>query len=123
MPGFAECPKAKRFLPGHLADGDQVNGHWANSIWNPLTKDQLRADNGNATGMIRLYSNFAPDGKVYTVAFGLLNDVTLTAKVNLARVQVIDQDAGDVTAEVALGAGQTLTLPRRTDHLLVCERG
>jgi hypothetical protein len=123
MPGFAEAPRAKRFLPGHFADGEQVNGHWPNSIWQPLSKDQIRADNGNTSGLIRLYSNFAPDGLVYSVPFGLVSPVTLTAKVNLKSVRICNQDTNEVLNEVSLAAGQPLTLPVATDYLLVCERG
>lgn len=118
-PGYDDCPKAIRFLPGDLANGRQINAndHFPDR---PFDVDQVRSESGR--GVVRVYTCQAPDGRFYTVPFGPVSPFTLTARRGLT-IDAFDQDLGDRlwTRQVSDGERLPLDLGDRPDILLVSQ--
>jgi hypothetical protein len=116
-PGYDDCPKATRFLPGDLVNGRQINAN-ANFPDRPFDIDRIRADSGK--GVVRCYTCQAPDGRFFTVPFGPVSPFTLTARRGLT-VECFDQDANDRIWERQVQSGERIDfdLGDRPDVLLV----
>lgn len=118
VPGYREFPACKRFLPGDLPNGSQVNAntnfpgrHWQ------LDEEFLRAANGNSRGIVRAYG-VQQGGYQFTVPFGPVSDFELRA-VRPLRVECFQQDVNDRLWERTVGAGERVRFSaQHPDYLL-----
>lgn len=118
-PGYRECPKATRFLPGDVVNGRPVN---ANQNYPDrhfdLPAEYLRAETGR--GIVRAYA-IQHEGKQYTIPFGPVSGYRLIATRPL-RVSEYHQQNNERTWQIELGRGDDITFDAsRPDRLVVSE--
>jgi hypothetical protein len=119
MPGYAECPRALRFLPPELPNGiltSAVGGSPERPF--DIGPGDVRRSNGNARGLVDVCA-CRVDRTHYAVAFGLLSEVSLVARRNMV-VEILSQDRNDRLATRELQKGERLSLTPAADYLLKC---
>lgn len=112
-PAYFVAPQAKRFLPGSLANGRQVNAndHFPDRPFDAL---DIRSVQGN--GVVRVYS-VDQGGYYWTVGFGPISPWRLRARKAL-QVRAFDQERGPLW-ERQVGPGEVLDFDgSRPDVLL-----
>jgi hypothetical protein len=120
-PGYRECPKAIRFLPGDVVNGQPQNSNerYAHRHWN-LPAEYLRAESGR--GIVRAYG-ISHGGKQYTIPFGPVSEYELIANCDLV-AEVYDQDAGECANIETVLRGERLRFDAgRPDRLIVSTAG
>jgi hypothetical protein len=105
VPGYREFAACKRFLPGDLPNGVQVNANtnFPNRHWQ-LEDNYLRVNNGNSRGIVRAYG-VQQGGFQFTVPFGPVSDYELLAT-RAIRVECFQQDVNDLLWERTVAAGE-----------------
>lgn len=118
-PGYRECPKAIRFLPGDMVNGQPQNANerFADRHWD-LSPEYMRAESGR--GIVRAYG-ISLGGKQYTIPFGPVSDYVLTSTCDLA-VREFSQDVGCETTSYSVRRGERVRFDvTMVDRLLVSE--
>jgi hypothetical protein len=108
-------------LPGTLPEGQPHNAN-ANFPGRPYDIDAslIRANNGNTRGLVRMYT-CELNGTHYTVPFGLVSDIEITARENFL-VECYSQTHRECLWERAIARGEVVYLPQATDYLIVSRR-
>lgn len=113
-PGYREVAKCMRYITPGMIEGIQISVRDSQSWWR-VPDDEFVANSGK--GMLRLYSLFDSSlGWMFSVAFGLVSDVTVYAR-KAMWVDIINQDDDEVR-RVELQPDQPLILKKRSDYLL-----
>jgi|OpeIllAssembly_1097287.scaffolds.fasta_scaffold00023_3 hypothetical protein len=122
VPGYTMTPRAKRFLPGNLPNGwmHNANERYPGRPFH-VSDDYIRSVSGK--GCVRVYTCEAPDGRFFTVPFGVISTVKLVARFPL-HIKVWDQQAGGDEPErmLSLDKGESFDLPACTDRLIEARR-
>ena len=119
VPGYVETPRAKRFLPPGIANGEMqnANSNFPNRHWD-LPSHYLRSGNGNTRGIVRAYGS-QMGGRQYTIPFGPVSEFELVARRNLL-VECFQQDVGDLLWTRHVSTGESVRLSaEHPDYLLV----
>jgi hypothetical protein len=119
VPGYLYSPKAKRFLPGGLANGtlQNSNSNFPNRHWD-LDPMYYRAGNGNTRGIVRCFG-MQLDGRQYTIPFGPVSDFELIARRGM-RVECYQQDLGEQLWTKGVSPGERVRFSgEHPDYLLI----
>lgn len=119
VPGYLECPRAVRFLPAGLANGEMVNANsnFPTRHWD-LPGHLLRAGNDNRQGIVRAYGNQV-EGTQYTVPFGPVSSYYLVARYDLQVIVHSQVGAGRSGAPLVLRAGDHLSFDGQEPDALI----
>ncbi len=105
-PAYLAAPRAVRFLPGDLVNGQQHNANekFPNRPFD-ISTEFIRSESGK--GIIRLYTCQAPDGAYYTIPFAPVSRYEFAARFGM-KVRCFQQDFNDLIWEREVQPGEVI---------------